>query len=331
MAERINTILRHLSSTSNAVVNNPTSAGLAVNTSETYQYTRGGGLLTQAERDFYEKNGFLVVRGLVPLEKLKDYEVRFKEVCQGKVRIPGMTVMRDIAYAKAANIPPEEAINKIQDFQMDDGFFEYCSLPDVVKYVEDIVGPNLMAIHTMLINKPPDKGTKSSRHPMHQDLHYFPIRPAERIVASWTAMEKINRENGCLVVMPGTHKGELLAHGYPDWEGGVNKMYHGVKDYNPKEGDRVFLDMEAGDTVFFHPKLIHGSGANQTNRFRKAISCHYAASDCHYIDVTGSTQEEVKDEVMQLVKKRLGEDVEVKYEDVWKYKSRLAKGERINL
>ena len=42
-----------------------------------------------------------------------------------------MTVMRDIAYAKAANIPPEEAINKIQDFQMDDGFFEYCSLPDI--------------------------------------------------------------------------------------------------------------------------------------------------------------------------------------------------------
>jgi len=31
-------------------------------------------------------------------------------------------------------------------------------------------------------------------------------------------MEKINRQNGCLVVLPGTHKGELEEHGYPDWK-----------------------------------------------------------------------------------------------------------------
>ena len=61
-------------------------------------------------------------------------------------------------------------------------------------------------------------GTKTSRHPMHQDLHYFPFRPAERIVCSWTAMEKVNRANGCLVVIPGSHKRELQQHVYPEWE-----------------------------------------------------------------------------------------------------------------
>ena len=50
------------------------------------------------------------------------------------------------------------------------------------------------------------------------DLHYFPFRPADRIVCSWTAMQRINRENGCLVVLPGTHKGKLLQHDYPKWE-----------------------------------------------------------------------------------------------------------------
>lgn len=53
---------------------------------------------------------------------------------------------------------------------------------------------------------------------MHQDLHYFPFRPADRIVCSWTAMEKVNRENGCLVVLPGTHTGTLQEHDYPEWE-----------------------------------------------------------------------------------------------------------------
>lgn len=69
-----------------------------------------------------------------------------------------------------------------------------------------------------LINKPPDPGTQSSRHPLHQDLYYFPFRPANRIVCAWTAMEKINRQNGCLVVLPGSHMGELEEHGYPDWK-----------------------------------------------------------------------------------------------------------------
>lgn len=45
------------------------------------------------------------------------------------------------------------------------------------------------------------------------------------------------------------------------------------------------LEMQPGDTVFFHPLLVHGSGVNKSNRTRKAISCHYAAADCNYIDV----------------------------------------------
>lgn len=61
-------------------------------------------------------------------------------------------------------------------------------------------------------------GSKTSRHPMHQDLHYFPFRPAESIVCSWTAMEKVHRQNGCLVVVPGSHKGQLMRHDYPKWE-----------------------------------------------------------------------------------------------------------------
>ena len=109
----------------------------------------------------------------------------------------------------------------------------------VLKYVRCFTGDNVMAMHTMLINKPPDPGTSppfwsylacetftsifdvgtmSSRHPMHQDLHYFPFRPADRIVCAWTAMERVHRGNGCLVAVPGTHVGELQEHGYPDWK-----------------------------------------------------------------------------------------------------------------
>ncbi len=45
-------------------------------------------------------------------------------------------------------------------------------------------------------------------------------------------------------------------------------MYHGIMDYDPSH-PRVHLEMQAGDTVFFHPLLIHGSGRNRTKGFRK--------------------------------------------------------------
>ena len=49
----------------------------------------------------------------------------------------------------------------------------------------------------------------------------------------------------------------------------MNKAYHGVIDYNPDSGTRIWAEMEAGDTIFFHPIILHGSGANRTDGFRK--------------------------------------------------------------
>jgi hypothetical protein len=37
-------------------------------------------------------------------------------------------------------------------------------------------------------------------------------------VAAWTAVERVNEDNGCLVVIPGSHKGKLLPHDYPKWD-----------------------------------------------------------------------------------------------------------------
>lgn len=52
------------------------------------------------------------------------------------------------------------------------------------------------------------------------------------------------------------------------FQAGVNKMYHGVRDFDPNT-PRVYLNMDVGDTVFFHPLLIHGSGSNSSTNFRK--------------------------------------------------------------
>ncbi|XP_033746117.1 phytanoyl-CoA dioxygenase, peroxisomal-like [Pecten maximus] len=327
MAERLNTIRNHLCHNRVPLpTTQVTSASLSLPSSQ-FEYTLESPLLSKEQRAFYEKNGFLVIKGLVPKEDLERYRSQFEKICRDEVSVPGITIMRDITIVKTEYVADQKAITKVQDFQNDEVLFSYCSKPQVVDYVEAFVGPNIKAMHTMLINKPPDPGMKSSRHPMHQDLYYFPFRPANRVVCAWTAMEKVNRQNGCLVVLPGTHKGQLLQHDYPEWEGGVNKYYHGVRDFDPKS-PRVHLEMGPGDTVFFHPLLIHGSGMNRTEGFRKAISCHYASGDCHFVDVKGTVQQTIADEIAEMANKKYGiakEDVD--FTAIWKMRGRDIRGD----
>ncbi|KAF2353565.1 Phytanoyl-CoA dioxygenase [Trinorchestia longiramus] len=293
-----------------------------------YSYTRDNPRLSPEQREFYEHNGFLLVKNLVPHKLIDGWRDRFLEIVEGQAATTGMiTKMKDISMRGVAGVTPERAYNKIQDFVWDESLGIYCTLPQILDYVECFTGPNIMAMHTMLINKPPDVGTKSSRHPMHQDLHYFPFRPADSIVCAWTAMERVDESNGCLFVVPGSHKLSLMQHDYPDWQDGVNKMYHGVRGYD--DHPRSLLEMDKGDTVFFHPILLHGSGSNMTQRFRKAISCHYAASECHYIDVRGTTQENIAKEVEEIAKKRGVDGLD--FQAIWKYRSRNVRGRPVNL
>ncbi|KAI6190483.1 hypothetical protein M3Y97_00122900 [Aphelenchoides bicaudatus] len=251
-------------------------------------YSNDGRVLSAAERQFYDKNGYIIIKRCLPQYDLQRFSKRFQEICEGKDVPATATVMRDVAIAKSEFVPGEKAITKVQDFNNDPVLFDYCRHPAIVDIVDDLIGtPNctLMSMHTMLINKPPDSGKLTSRHPLHQDLQYFPFRPADYIICAWSAMEHVHRQNGCLVIVPGSHKGKLLDHDYPKWEGGVNKAYYGIQEYNPSSMKLLHVEMEPGDTVFFHPLLIHGSGANRTEGFRKAISCHYAnGNKCKYID-----------------------------------------------
>ena len=227
----------------------------------------------------YYDHGYVVVPNLIESEHLQRWTERLADIVEGHIPpSPGMLVMKDVMVAKGSVKPGSqmEAIAKIQDFENDPVLDSYTTHCGMLECIETIVGKDVQTIHTMLINKPPNV---DGRHPLHQDLLYFPFRPAHKIVASWTALQSITRENGCLVVLPGSHRGELLKHGNPEWDN-LNAGYFGVKDVDTT--NRIHLEMNPGDTVFFHPLLIHGSGRNQTEGFRRAISAHYSAVDVEW-------------------------------------------------
>lgn len=69
--------------------------------------------------------------------------------------------------------------------------------------------------------------------------------------------------------------------------------------------------------------MIHGSGRNVSQRYRKAISCHYAATSCVYGETSGTLQEEVAKEIESMAKRK---GVEISFNDIWRLKARLIQG-----
>ncbi len=234
----------------------------------------------QQEQEHYWKHGYVVVRGLFDEASLERWKDRFRAIVDGEVTVADhMLVMKDVMVAKGAVAPnsPAEATAKLQDFENDPVLFSYSKDARLLDCVESLIGPDILAIHTMLINKPPNV---DGRHPLHQDIIYFPWRPGDRIVGSWTALEKVTRENGCLVGIPGTHTSEILPHENPDWDF-VNFGFLGVAGMGADER-RVHFELDPGDVVLFHPHLLHGSGRNRTQGFRRSILTHFASAHCDF-------------------------------------------------
>ncbi|KAI4467307.1 phytanoyl-coa alpha-hydroxylase [Holotrichia oblita] len=186
-----------------------------------FKYTKNNTFLTDEQRKFYEENGFIVFKKLISDEILNQcflylpIRQRFVDICTKKIAPQGNTIlMKDLELAKKGKTA-EYLYYKINDFLYDDVFIQYAACKELLDIVSSIIGNNITATHSMLINKPPGSSSDASRHPMHQDQYYFPFGPPEHVVAAWTALETINEENGCLFVLPGTHTGKLYLHDYP--------------------------------------------------------------------------------------------------------------------
>lgn len=84
------------------------------------------------------------------------YFSRFDEYATGKIPKGNVTVMRDVTDRKS--------VNKVQDILFDDVFLEYFKNKELLDVVESFIGPNIVGVHSMLIAKPPDAGSGSSRY-----------------------------------------------------------------------------------------------------------------------------------------------------------------------
>jgi ectoine hydroxylase-related dioxygenase (phytanoyl-CoA dioxygenase family) len=131
--------------------------------------------------------------------------------------------------------------------------------PRLVDRAAELIGPNIQLHHTKLHNKPPAVG---SPFPMHQDYPYFP-HEADSMIAAVIHVDDANVENGCLCVVPGSHKLGPIEHRH---EG----SFYLPLDEWPLER-ALAVEANAGDVLFFGYCMVHGSYVNRSQRSRRIL------------------------------------------------------------
>ena len=107
-------------------------------------------------------------------------------------------------------------------------------------------------------------------------------------MGAWLATTEATLENGCLVILPGSHKESLHEH-LPDEREGSNYGYTEIKDHDFSE--EIPMTLSKGDLLLFHSFLMHKSYDNNSNFRRTAMVYHFAETGTNFGDIDSPTNE----------------------------------------
>jgi phytanoyl-CoA hydroxylase len=138
-----------------------------------------------------------------------------------------------------------------------------------------LVGAEPYAVQTMLYFKP----AGSRGQALHQDNFYLRAEPGT-CVAAWMALDRADEENGCMLVVPGSHRWPILCTTKAD----TRTSFTDVTVPMPETVAAVPVRMSPGDVLFFNGSLVHGSHPNSSERrFRRALIGHYVQADARRV------------------------------------------------
>jgi len=148
----------------------------------------------------------------------------------------------------------------------------------IVEAVEPLVGHDICLSSTVLFIKEPDSSAFVS---WHQDAFYMGLEP-DNFVTAWVALTSSNRDNGCVSVIPGTHRGRAE---HLDTFGEDNILTRGQTVTDVDELAAVDLVLQPGQMSLHHPWLVHGSQPNRTEQRRVGIAMQsYLGSDVRAVN-----------------------------------------------
>jgi hypothetical protein len=227
------------------------------------------GLITQAQRELYHQEGYLILPGVIPPEMLE----MLREECS--YFIGYMDALMDSKGAKSVGITHRGSRYFINNrYRLSPRLHQFIFSDLMAQVAEATVGPDAQLFHEQWVVKGADQGMKFA---WHQDSGYVKwYDPATRhrpYVTCWCTLDAVSEENGTVYILPhsrGGTRGRIIDH---TKEAGSNDLV-GYTGSDP--GDPVIVP--AGSIVAFDSFLFHRSGANTTNRMRRVYLPQYSGT-----------------------------------------------------
>ncbi|MGI8913863.1 MAG: phytanoyl-CoA dioxygenase family protein [Chloroflexota bacterium] len=238
-----------------------------------------------AEYVSFHRQGFLIVPGLVPPEDVQELVGHTDELLQGRLDVPGLE-------PPPPDATPQELERRYLRIHMLHRVLEvherFLLHPRVLDVLEALIGPDVMAMQSMLFLKFP--GGEGQGY--HQDSYYIPTVP-DTLCGAWLAVDRADAENGCMWFTPGSQQepiyptagrehqnhgaslGDLpLVDNVSHTDEAVNTLSRVAAKY---AGQEVPAVMAPGDVAFFGGHVLHRSHQNRSgDRFRRSFVGHYA-------------------------------------------------------
>lgn len=221
---------------------------------------------------FFVDNGYLVMPGLIEPDEIEELREDTVRIARGEYPCEGITP-----------VSPEQSDAQIlrsilcihQPHYISPVMEKYVRHPKLCGVLSQIVAAHLphwdgsvKCMQSMLFVKPPGFQGQA----WHQDEIYIPTRDRS-LCGGWIAMDDATIENGCLWVVPGSHRDGYLypqhTHENPD------EFDFAPESYGFDESLEVPVEVKTGAAVFFNGYLLHRSRKNRGQVYRRVLVNHY--------------------------------------------------------
>lgn len=230
-----------------------------------------------SETAFFERNGFVVVRGLADRQLCE----RMKSLAQRHLAqdVPPVEYEAQTKYPgspASLDAPGGRTVRRLlQAYARDSVFGDWATSRAIGDRLRPLLGPQVelsLAHHNCVMTKNPAFSSATS---WHQDIRYWSFEKPE-LISAWLALGQEHEENGCLLLIPGSHRMEFRREQFDD----VLFLRENFAENREILQGRVAAELDAGDVLFFHCRLLHAAGRNRTGltKFAAVFTYHGAGN-----------------------------------------------------
>ena len=221
----------------------------------------------------WDEDGYFIIPSFAAQAVGRAMLERVVQVCReanGEVLHEDFIVLaeRNLAGLVDETVDAELRVSKIFRLHRDRLFREFIESPRILDIGRSLLGPRIDCFLSQFILKNP----AAWGQPWHQDAFYFPFDRSPQ-VGFWLAVTQATTENGCLWVLPGSHRKPVQEH-VSDRRPNANVGYVEIVDTD-FSAERPVI-MAPGDLLVFHSHLMHRSRDNLSEELRAAMVYHMA-------------------------------------------------------